>query len=145
MITAQQIVDGAAEELGVKTAEIALEAADYKAIFERMNDLLSEWARLGLTPAFDPVVNSTDEVKIERSAASAVKYALALRCASAFQRPVSQALAGMAEDALNNLRTASVFISGADYPDSLPLGSGNRCQDGGDDSRFFPTNQTENF
>ena len=68
MTTAQQIVDGAAEELGVKTAEIALEAADYKAIFDRMNDMLAEWSYKGLTPAFEPVVNSTDEVKVDRYA-----------------------------------------------------------------------------
>ena len=144
MTTAQQIVDGAAEELGVKTAEIALEAADYKAIFDRMNDMLAEWSYKGLTPAFEPVVNSTDEVKVDRYAVGAIKYALAIRCASAFQRPVSQALLGMANEALENLRAANIFTGKTAYPDSLPLGSGNRSCDF-DDERFFPTNQTENF
>jgi hypothetical protein len=145
MTTAQQVVDGAAEELGIKTAEIALEANDFDAIFNRMNDMLSEWAAVGLAPAFESVTDGNDEVLIDRASVAAVKYNLALRSASAFQRPVSQALAGMADDALTRWQASSTFIGGTAYPDSLPLGSGNRCADIGDDSRFFPVNQKDNF
>ena len=146
MTTALQIVNGAAEELGIKTAEIALEADDYRAIFERMNDMLSEWAYSGMAPAFLPVVNATDEVLIDRNGVGAVKYNLAVRCASAFQRPVSQALAGMAEESLARLRSATLFTGQVEYPDSLPKGAGNRaCEWGLDDDRFFPHNKKENF
>lgn len=145
MTTALEIVDGAAEELGVKTAEIALEPSDYKAIFDRMNDMLSEWAYNGLAPAFMPVVDSADVVAIDRHAVAAAKYALAIRCASAFQRPVSPALAGMADEAMTNLRAATMFIGGTAYPDSLPLGSGNRRCGLIDGDRFFPANEPDNF
>ena len=40
MTTALQICESAAEEIGVKTAEIALEDADFQVLFSRMNDML---------------------------------------------------------------------------------------------------------
>ena len=42
MTTANQIVNGAAEEIGVKTAEMPLEASDAQVILDRMNDMLTE-------------------------------------------------------------------------------------------------------
>lgn len=146
MTTAIQIVEGAAEEIGVKTAEIPLEAGDYSVIFERMNDMLSEWAYDGVAPEFVPVVNSTDEVLIARHGVAAAKYNLALRCAPAFQRPVSQALATMADDSLAAFSASAIFVGETAYPDSLPKGSGNRrCGWGLSDDTFFPTNKKENF
>ena len=93
MTTAAQIVDGAAEEIGVKTAEIALEAADAQSILNRMNDMLLEWADSGLTPAFIEVFNLSDTVNVDRNAVAAVKFNLAIRCASAFQKVITQSLA----------------------------------------------------
>jgi hypothetical protein len=143
MTTVQQIVDGAAEELGVKTAEINLEAGDFQAILTRMNDLGSEWADIGLLPAFVPVLNSTDTVNIDRNSDSALKLNLAIRCASAFQKRVSQELSSSALDALNRLRASQANIQVV-LPDTLPTGSGNDCGTFSHD-RFFDTNKTENF
>ncbi len=143
MTTVQQIVDGAAEELGVKTAEINLEPGDFQAILTRMNDLGAEWSDIGLLPAFVPVLNSTDTVNIDRNADSALKLNLAIRCASAFQKRVSQELATSALDSLSRLRASQTNITVA-YPDTLPTGSGNDCGIFSND-RFFDTNKKENF
>ena len=145
MTTALEIVNGAAEEIEVKTAEIALEADDAQIIFTRMNDLLLEWADIGLTPAFKEVFNLTDTVLIDGNARRAVKTNLAISCAPAFQKIVTQALAKVASDSFDRLAASTDFIGEIAYPDTLPIGSGNQCPDLNSDSRFFNNNKKENF
>ena len=142
MTTALQIINGAAEEIGVKTAESALEPADYQVILDRMNDMLLEWSDLGLTPAYSEVFNSTDTVDVERSAVAAIKFNLAIRIAPAFDKLITQALAENARNTKQTLETSVVYIGEVAYPDTLPTGSGNDCLT---DTRFFDQNKKENF
>ena len=142
MTTALQIVEGAAEELGIKSAEVALESADAQAIFRRMNDLLVEWADTGLTPAFVEVADLDDDVNIDRNAVGAAKYALALRIASPFQRVINPDLREAARETLEALERSVVYIGEVAYPDTLPTGSGNDCLS---DTRFFNQNKKVNF
>ena len=143
MTTALQIVNGTAEKLGVKTAEIPLEAVDYQLILTELNDMLSEWADSGITPTFTEVSRATDIVNINRDAVGAVKINLAVRMAPAFGRAVTPALANSANTSYNRLLASVVYIGEVAYPDTLPLGSGNeRCVR---DNRFFDENKSENF
>lgn len=145
MVTALKLCEGAAEEIDVKTAEAALEADDFQVILDRMNDMLLEWADSGLTPAFTEVIDGSDTVNIEPNARAAVKYALAIRCAPAFQKPISAGLVENARDSLQRLEASTAYIGPVAYPDTLPLGSGNECGDFFNDDRFFPVNKRENF
>jgi hypothetical protein len=145
MTTALQIVDGAAEELTVKTAEIPLESEDAQIFFDRMNDMLSEWADIGITKQFSEVFNLSDTVQIDRNAVAAVKYNLAIRCAPAFQKQVAMALGTVAQDSYNRL-LASITHIDVEFPDTLPVGSGNQCNEATYlDDRFFPHQEEGNF
>ena len=143
MTTALQIVNAAAEKIGVKTAEIALEASDYQVIVDEMNDMLSEWADSNITPAFTDVSLSTDTVNIERDAVGAVKNNLAVRIAPIFGRQITPSLAAIALQTYNRLLASTVYIGDVAYPDTLPTGSGNECWEY--DRRFFDENKKENF
>jgi hypothetical protein len=147
MTTARQIVNGAAEELGVKTAEITLEPDDFQAILERMNDMLLEWADIGLTPAFKEVFNGDDTIEIDSNARGAIKFSLAIRCAPSFKKPITAGLDKNARDSLSRLEASTAFIGDVQFPDTLPIGSGNECPDSGfaQNDRFFPSNSKENF
>ncbi len=145
MTTVLQIVDGAAEKIGVKEAESALESADFQVIINEMNDMLLEWADIGLTPAFKEVTESTDTVDVDRNAVSAVKNNLAIRISPSFDRIVTQALAKIASESLQRLQASTSFIGDVAYPDTLPTGSGNDCADVAIDRRFFKQNIGENF
>ncbi len=145
MTTAIQIIEGAAEEVSVKTAESALEADDSQVILNRMNDLLMEWKDIGLTPQFQEVFNLDDTVAIDRSAVSAVKLTLAIRISPSFQAVVTQALALSADDAYTRLLASTAYIGPVAYPDTLPIGSGNECSDTITDRRFFNQNNVEHF
>ena len=145
MTTALDIVNGAAQHLGVKTAEIALEADDFQVLFDDMNDMLLEWADIGLTPAFNEVFNSSDTIEVDGNARAAIKSNLAMRSASAFQKPVTQTLALLASDSIARLEASTDFIGEVELPDTLPIGSGNQCPDNNIDQRFFPSGKKENF
>lgn len=145
MTTALDIVNGAAEDIGVKTAEVTLEAEDYQIIFNRMNDMLLEWADIGLTPAFKEVFNPTDVVAIDGNARRAVKANLAVYAAPAFQKIVTPALAEIASVSLSRLQASTDFIGDIEFPDTLPIGSGNQCESVDTYRRFFPSNKDGNF
>ena len=145
MTTVLQIVNGAAVKIGLKTAEVDLEAFEFQQILDELNDMLSMWADRGWTPAFSPVTNSTDTVGIEESSVSAVKNNLAMTIAPSFSKVITPALAKIASDSLQMLQASTVYIGRVAYPDTLPTGSGNDCFDGFDDDRFFPSNNEVNF
>jgi hypothetical protein len=139
------VIDGAAEKIGVKEAESPLEPSDYQVILNEMNDMGTEWADIGLTPAYVEVFNDTDTVNIDRNAVSAFKNNLAIRIAPSFERIVTPELAGIAQDTLDRLRASVVYIGEVAYPDTLPTGSGNDCGGPFWNDRFFDQNKKENF
>ena len=145
MTTARQVVNRAAEEIGVKTAEAELEPADAQVIFDRMNDILIEWADTGLTPAFVEVFSLDDEIGVDRHAIGAASYALAMRIAPSFQRLVTPDLRDSANTTLQALERSVVHIGDIALPDTLPVGSGNECGEIFRNDRFFSTNKKVNF
>ena len=145
MATMRQVVSDAFEEIGVKTAEIALTSDELQSGIRRCNDMLTEWADTGITPGYIEVLNGDDTLNVDRNAIGAIKYNLAIRCAPSYQKQITQSLAMMASSTLQALETSAVHIGDVAFPDTLPIGSGNDCGDYYDDYRFFPQNKTENF
>jgi hypothetical protein len=45
----------------------------------------------------------------------------------------------------DELMVAVITIGDVEYPDTLPVGSGNSCSFYTTDRRFFPTNEQDNF
>ena len=145
MTTAQQIIDGAAVKATIKTAELDLEAFEAQQILDDMNDMLVEWADIGLTPTFSEVTNLTDTVDIDRNAVGAVKDALSIRIAPSFSKPITQGMVLNANASRSRLEASQIFIGEVAYPDTLPTGSGNDCSETSIDRRFFTQNTKDNF
>jgi hypothetical protein len=144
MITMRVIVQDAFEEIGVKTAEVPLTSDELQSGIRRCNDMLLEWDDLGIITGYIEVLNGDDVVNVERNAIGAVKYNLAIRLAPSFQKSVGAALAALAAGTMDTLLASNADLSNVAYPDTLPLGSGNECNNG-TDRRFFPNNKTRNF
>ena len=143
MTTLREIVQDAFEEIGVKTAEVTLTNDELQSGIRRFNDMMTAWADIGITTAFDEVLNGDDTVDLDRSAIGAAKYNLAIRLAPSYQKVVSPALAALASGTIETLMASITDLSTIAYPDTLPMGSGNHCD--GYDQRFFPQNKTSNF
>ena len=145
MTTAQQIIDGAAVKATIKTAELDLEAFEAQQILDDLNDMLVEWADIGLTPTFSEVTNLTDTIDIDRNAVGAVKDALSIRIAPSFSKPITQGMVLNANASRSRLEASQIFIGEVAYPDTLPTGSGNDCSETSIDRRFFTQNTKDNF
>ena len=145
MATMRVIVQDAFEEIGVKTAEVALTDDELQSGIRRCNDMLLEWDDIGIIVGYTEVLNGDDVVNVERNAIAAVKYNLAIRLAPSFQKLVGAALAALASGTMEVLMASGTDLSNIAYPDTLPLGSGNQCANDGTKQRFFPNNKTDNF
>ena len=146
MTTMREVVQDAFEEIGVKTAEVALTNDELQSGIRRCNDLLTQWDDTGVIVGYNPVLNGDDTLEIDRNAVRAIKKSLAMDLAPSYQKVVSQALAAAVNDSYNALLVSGTNLSNVTYPDTLPLGSGNDCDDNYFvDDRFFPENKTDNF
>ena len=145
MATMKEVVGDAFEEIGVKKAEIELTDDELQSGIRRCNDLLASWDAIGYIVGYNPVFNGDDVLELEPSAISAAKYNLATRLAPSYQKQVTIELATIASDSFNILINQNIFIGEVAYPDTLPLGSGNRRCNNDTDARFFNGNDKENF
>jgi hypothetical protein len=143
MATANDIIARAFSRAGIRASEAALEADEIQDGLTLLNDMLSNWEPIHHL-GFSPVADVADEVRIPRFAEAAVKDALAIELSPEYSRPVSPALAASATLSMKNMMTANINLGDVDMPSTLPLGSGNQCDDG-DDSRFFAQKDKANF
>ena len=141
----REVVQDAFEEIGVKAAEVSLTGDELQSGIRRCNDMRLEWDDIGTITGYIELLNGDDVLNIDRNAVGAVKYNLATRLAPSFQKPITIELATLARNTLDTLMASGTDLSNIAYPDTLPLGSGNRCADSDTDRRFFPVNKTDNF
>jgi len=144
-LLALDFVEAAAEEIGVKTAEMSLEAGDAQAILNRLNDLLFEWRYMFLTPRFEELLNLQQVVAVDAEANGAIKFNLAVRCAPTFQKVITPGLSSLAISSKETLMIITTQPIDVAYPDTLPIGSGNQCFDFNNNRRFYPRIPEENF
>lgn len=144
MATVTYYVTRALTRLGIRASETSLQPDEIQDGLDLLNDMLSNWEEAGYNLGFSPVQGITDEVRVPRGANAAIIDSLAMMMAPEYSRPVSAELAAAAAFSFKNMLNSTVFIGDVDMPDTLPLGSGNQCDDG-DDRRFFTQKDKVNF
>jgi len=145
MTTATEIIKDALEDIGYLAAETPLEASDEKKAFNVLNDMLSEWGISGILPGAAPVENTTDELRVPRETEGAIKKNLAGLCAAPFRRPISPELGASIKASNEALLRMTVKLGRVKLPNTLPKGSGNRCNGDVYDNTFFGDNGEANF
>lgn len=148
MATVTEIVSGALQLLEVRTAESAIEAPEAEDGLTSLNDMMNEWNVDGIDVGYETLDDVDDELFVDLGSIGAIKANLAVYIAPEYGRVVSTSLEMRARRSKRSLR-ASIPLNGSDYPDTLPIGSGNEnnnfVSDGDSpstlrDSRFYPTN-----
>lgn len=144
MATANDIVARAFSRAGMRASESALEPEEIQDGFDLLNDMLSAWEpvhQLG----FSPLDGVADNVRIPRFANAAVIDSLAIMLTVEYGKPLPPVLAASAKITYSLMLTATTTLDNVDYPSTLPIGSGNECNDNTDDARFFPQKDEVNF
>jgi hypothetical protein len=122
---AGQIVDDALQEILVKAAEVPLEAAETATGLRYLNRMMAMLDARTITLGYTAVSSPSDDVTIPDGAIDGVISNLAIALAPQFKKPVSIELAERAKQGLQAMRLLSSGIGPAEFPDTLPIGSGN--------------------
>jgi len=147
-VKALDVISGALVLLGIRVAESPIEANESQDGLNALNDMLAEWNTDGIRLGFETLSGVEEELYVPDGALGAIKANLAVYIAPEYERSVSPALAQRASDGKRTARSLEP-MGGSQYPDTLPVGSGNRhgghSSDGdsaGNTSnrRFYPPN-----
>ena len=145
MVTASSFITRALQKLGVRTSETPIEPSEMQDGLDALNDMLISWEMSGIVLGFSPVADAGDEVRVPRFAHAAIKAELAVLMGPEYSKPPSQVLLLEASTRKDELLTAVIRIGDVAFPSTLPIGSGNQCEDYYHDHRFFPENEREHF
>lgn len=148
METVTEVVSGALRLLEVRTAESAITPEEAEDGLVSLNDMMNEWNVDGIDIGYETLDEVEDELFVTLGSLGAIKSNLAIYIAPEYGRIVTPALFDRAKRSKRSLR-ASIPLNASQYPDSLPIGSGNEdnhfVSDGDKpgglrDSRFYPSN-----
>ena len=148
MPTVTEIVTGALQLLEIRTAESAITADEAEDGLTALNDMMNEWNVDGINIGYETLDDVEDEVFVTLGSIGAIKSNLAIYIAPEYGRIVTPGLEVRALRSKRSLR-ASIPLNQSQFPDTLPIGSGNEDNNftpNGDapgglrDSRFYPSN-----
>jgi len=145
MTTAADIIKGSLRRLQVIESETPIEASEIEDGLEDLNDFGSSHETGFLALGFSPVANTADLINIPRPAVGYFKDALALYIAGQYGTPVPQTLVISAQMTQERALNAYQIPIDVEYPDTLPIGSGNECDLLTTNQKFFKSNNKENF
>lgn len=126
--SASTIITDALQEILVQAAEQPIESDEMQIGIRFLNRLMAEWDSMGYSLGFTVITNPSDDVTVPDGALSAIVSNLAIRLASVFDEPVSQSLALAARNGMKTIAKIAVTIEPMEYPDILPVGSGNEWE-----------------
>lgn len=148
MATALDAITGGLILLGVRTAESPIEPSEAQDGLNSLNDMLNEWNLDDIDIGFETVDDVDDELFVDTGTLGGIKSNLAVYMAPEYGRVVSSVLALRAKTSKAIIR-GSLSLRPLDFPDTLPVGSGNernnRVPDGDVGGgtigrRFYPSN-----
>lgn len=148
MATVLDIVTGALQLLEIRVAESAVTASEAEDGLTALNDMMNEWNVDGIDIGYETLDNTDDELFVQLGSLGAMKANLAVYIAPEYGRVVTPELQKRADRSKKSLR-ASIPINASEFPDTLPIGSGNEdnnfVSDGDvagnfSSSKFYPAN-----
>ena len=150
MATVTEVVTGALQLLEVRTAESSITAAEAEDGLTSLNDMMNEWNVDGINIGYETLDNIAEELHVSLGSLGAIKSNLAIYIAPEYGRIVTPHLEMRAKRSKRSLR-ASIPLNHSEFPDTLPIGSGNEDNNfvaDGDQagnlrtSKFYPANNT---
>ncbi len=138
MATAEEVLNRAFSKAGIKRAGIDLTDDEYATGIDVMNDLLTQWASIGISLGYTRVTVRTDEVTVQNWALKVLKSNLAPLIAGEFERPLTTIMIGEASGDFKLLLQRKVQLDETYLPDTLPVGSGNNPDNLVGNGNFFP-------
>ena len=139
-IKANRAVEMALQELLVRGVEAPLQADESQDAVLYMNLMMAEFAADGINLGYTEVSDLGDDITIPDGALMPMIKNLAIYLAAQFGVSIPVDLAILAKTGKNTMRNIAVKVIPSQFPNSLPLGSGNEDETF-TDSHFYPDQQ----
>lgn len=140
MATASDIIKGALRKLGIRESETAISDPEMQDALDDLNDLGSD---KGL---FSPVENPSDTIRVPRKLEGALKMVLAEKVIVDYADiPLTPQLQKQFSEAWDDIWRVTNGTIEVNFPNTLPLGSGNEDSYYLWDYMFFREQETPNF
>lgn len=125
MASVLDVVSGAIKLLGVRPSEGPIQPEEAQDGLISFNDMLNEWATVRrICFDFEQLDDVDDEVYFDDALLGPIKANLAVYIAPEYGRTVTPELALRAREGMRAIQAWAINLK-SEYPDSLPLGSGN--------------------
>lgn len=139
MTTKRQIVGSAFAELGIGSWEFDLQPDEIIDGVNRLDQMMARWSSEGIRVGYNATSNDPDaDSGLPDVALEAVRTNLALRLAPAFGRQVNPLTASQADSGYSYLTAYFMRVPQRRFPNTLPLGSGNRLYGYAGSINFYP-------
>jgi hypothetical protein len=140
--TKNQIISAAFEEIGLASYDFDLQPEQLQSALRRLDTMVSEWAGnniyLGFPIHGDPTSSSlSDDANVPDYAVEPIITNLAVKIAPAYGKQVSNDTRLAARRGYATLVNRSTSPVEMQWPSNLPMGAGNRKQNG-NNRNFFP-------
>lgn len=126
MSEATEIVNSALELLNLKSPVLAVDPEHQKRAFSAFKNMLYTWEKNGMDLALDIPSDIEDELDEAEWLTKVLEFQLAVEAAPRLRAKVSDDVASIAKDAYDTLLIHSIDETNVKYPNTLPLGQGNR-------------------
>lgn len=146
-----EVLTGALTLLGIRPSESSITPDETSDGLVSINDMMNELVADGIDIGFENLEDIQETIYVDDCAIGPIKALLAQYIAPEYGRVVTPMLQRRIDKAPGILRTL-VATASAQYPDSLPRGSGNEMNNYSSDgdsagsgltSRFYPANTTD--
>ena len=130
--SAESIIRSALQELLVQAAEQPIQPNEMSDGIKYLNRMMAAWEVQGYALGFTKIASSSDLVTVPDGAVEAVVLNLAIKLAPQYDVMPNPALVQNARDAMLSVRLLTVAVGEANFPSTLPIGSGNQSPGWGD-------------
>ena len=145
MTTASKIIKAGFRKATINAGAKPLSAQETADALEILNNIIIEWNSLGILVGIDTVTSLDTDLFEPRYATKALKYAVGGEICIEFGKQITPGFGAVASAAYNTMLTVSQPAQDVEYPDTMPLGSGNDQGWDDYDYSFFPANTVNNF
>tara|TARA_R110002153_G_C13303360_1_gene495848 strand:+ start:174 stop:1004 length:831 start_codon:yes stop_codon:yes gene_type:complete len=140
METAADVIKSALQELLVQASESPLEPSEYQDGIKYLNRMMAGYSVKGINLGYTKVTNIADPITVDDGALEGIVFNLALKLAPQYGAQVPQMLYENAKDGRKAMLRLSVNVKPSQYPDTLPMGSGNQNGSYYYQDNFYPDN-----
>lgn len=143
--TANSIIRDAFDDIAALTSESPLEASDAQVGIRALNRIMATLAASGVNLGYTEVAKLNDTITVSAGASAGMVALLAMRLWPKYRsEEMSSAVVINARAAMKNLTYIARTSLTAQFPPTLPIGSGNEG-DGWENTVFYPDTLEEIF